>query len=229
MPNLRHLVLLLLVSVLAAACSSAGDTLPTVFVPPTLDSQLPTFTVSPAQASILPTRTSLPPTWTPMPTMTPAPPRPTKVIHHRPTATMVILPSYTPSPERVDPTSPPPQNHNSNAALNAGYITVPLNISDATFQTDVLNSSLPVMVEYWATWCGSCQAIAPTIDEVAAEYSGRLQVVKIDVDANPGTLSQYAVEAIPTMLFFRNGVVVDRITGAVSGTTLRSHIDGVIE
>ncbi|MGB5139737.1 MAG: thioredoxin, partial [Candidatus Zixiibacteriota bacterium] len=80
-------------------------------------------------------------------------------------------------------------------------------VSDATFEAEVVNSSVPVIVDFWAEWCGPCRMIAPILDEIAASYAGRLKVVKVDVDSNSQTASHFSVMSIPTLLFFKNGKV----------------------
>jgi thioredoxin 1 len=86
-------------------------------------------------------------------------------------------------------------------------------VTDANFQVEVLDSELPVLVDFWATWCGPCRALAPHVDGVAHELQGRLKVVKIDIDANPQTPARYGVRGVPTLLVFRGGDVVDKMVG----------------
>jgi thioredoxin 1 len=88
-----------------------------------------------------------------------------------------------------------------------------LEVSDATFENEVLKSDQPVLVDFWATWCGPCRALAPVVDAVASEYSGRLKVMKMDVDANNATPSRYDVRGIPALIFFKGGKVADQIVG----------------
>jgi thioredoxin 1 len=90
----------------------------------------------------------------------------------------------------------------------------PIQVDDANFQAEVLNSDKPVLVDFWAIWCGPCKMIAPVIEELATEYDGKLKVVKIDVDANPRTAMQYGVRSIPTLLIFKSGQVVEQMVGA---------------
>ncbi|HEX2963142.1 MAG: thioredoxin [Ignavibacteria bacterium] len=91
----------------------------------------------------------------------------------------------------------------------------PLQFTDANFSSEVLESPLPVVVDFWATWCGPCRMIAPIIEELAGEYEGKLKVGKLDVDENQQTAIKYGVRSIPTVLFLKGGKVVDTIIGAV--------------
>lgn len=87
--------------------------------------------------------------------------------------------------------------------------------TDAQFDADVLKSDIPVIVDFWATWCAPCKAIAPVLDQLADEYEGRIKVGKVNVDENPATPSQYGVRGIPTMILFKDGEIVDQLVGAV--------------
>ena len=91
----------------------------------------------------------------------------------------------------------------------------PINVDDANFQAEVTNSPIPVLVDFWAVWCGPCKMIAPIVEEIAAEMDGKLKVAKMDVDANPRTSMQYGIRSIPTLLVFKGGQVVEQIVGAV--------------
>ena len=90
-----------------------------------------------------------------------------------------------------------------------------LQITDSNFEQEVLKEKLPVLVDFWATWCGPCLMMAPIVEEIAQEYAGRLKVAKLDVDQNNQTSIQYGIRSIPTLFFFKDGKVVDRIVGAV--------------
>lgn len=90
-----------------------------------------------------------------------------------------------------------------------------LDVTDATFEEEVLQSELPVLVDFWAEWCAPCRALAPVIRQVAEEHAETLRVAKLDVDASPGVPAQFSVRAMPTLLFFKDGKVVDSLVGAV--------------
>jgi thioredoxin 1 len=100
-----------------------------------------------------------------------------------------------------------------------------LEVTDANFKDEVLNSNVPVMVDFWAEWCGPCKMIAPTVSELAKEYDGRAKVVKLDVDSNYQTAGAYNVRSIPTLLIFKNGQVVDQIVGAVPKQKLKEKLE----
>ena len=98
-------------------------------------------------------------------------------------------------------------------------------VSDATFKSEVLESATPVLVDYWAEWCGPCKMIAPILDEVAREYQGRLKVAKLNIDENPRTPGEYGIRGIPTLLLFKGGNVEATKIGALSKSQLMSFID----
>ena len=91
----------------------------------------------------------------------------------------------------------------------------PTQITDDQFESEVIKSSTPVLVDFWAEWCGPCKAIAPTLEEIAGDYGGRLKVVKVDVDENRQSATQYGIRSIPSLLLFKDGAEVDRIIGAL--------------
>ncbi len=100
-----------------------------------------------------------------------------------------------------------------------------LQVNDKNFSTEVLKSDVPVLVDFWASWCGPCRSISPIVDEVAADFSGRVKIVKLNVDENPATPSQYGVRGIPTLILFKNGTIVDQITGAVPKARLVALVE----
>ena len=98
-------------------------------------------------------------------------------------------------------------------------------VSDASFKEDVLDSELPVLVDFWAPWCGPCRMVAPVVDEIAQQYEGKVKVVKLNTDENPNTASQYGIRSIPTLMIFKGGQRVDMVVGAVPKTTLASTLE----
>lgn len=95
-----------------------------------------------------------------------------------------------------------------------------IQLTDATFKGEVVDSKIPVLVDFWATWCAPCKAIAPVVEEIAGEYEGRLKVGKVDVDSNQTVATQYQIRSIPTLLIFKSGAVVEQIVGAVPKKSL---------
>jgi len=100
----------------------------------------------------------------------------------------------------------------------------PITVTDASFMADVLESTTPALVDFWAQWCGPCRAVAPVLDQIAAEYAERLTVAKLDVDANPLTVAQYQVVSIPTLMVFKDGQPAARIVGAHGKSALLSEL-----
>lgn len=101
-----------------------------------------------------------------------------------------------------------------------------INVSDDSFDQDVLQSTEPVLIDYWAEWCGPCKSIAPVLEEIASEYSGRLRVAKLNIDDNPQTPPKYGIRGIPTLMLFKNGNVEAQKVGAVSKSQLTAFLDG---
>ncbi|MBE0596169.1 MAG: thioredoxin TrxA [Desulfuromonadales bacterium] len=98
-------------------------------------------------------------------------------------------------------------------------------LSDDSFDQEVLKSSIPVLVDFWASWCAPCKAISPVVDGLADEYDGKVKVAKLNVDENPATPGQYGVRGIPTLILFKNGKVVDQVVGAVP----KNQLEGLIK
>jgi len=103
-----------------------------------------------------------------------------------------------------------------------------LEVSDATFDQEVLQSEQPVLVDFWAVWCGPCKAIAPIVDELATSYAGKLKVAKVNVDQNGATPSRYGIRGIPALLFFKGGKVADQIVGYVPRDVIVEKVDKVL-
>jgi thioredoxin 1 len=101
----------------------------------------------------------------------------------------------------------------------------PIHLTDDTFDSEVLKSDIPVIIDFWATWCAPCRMIAPIIEQFASEYEGRVKVCKLDVDNNQQVAMNYGIRSIPTVLIFKNGEVVDTIVGAVPKTMLKERLE----
>jgi len=103
-----------------------------------------------------------------------------------------------------------------------------INISDSNFEQEVLQSDIPVIVDFWAEWCGPCKALTPIVEELGEDYAGKVKIVKMDVDANPQTPMKYSIRNIPTLLFFKNGEKVDKQVGLVPKKKLEKKLNTLL-
>ncbi len=103
-----------------------------------------------------------------------------------------------------------------------------LHVNDGNFQTEVLDSDMPTLVDFWAPWCAPCNILGPVIEELAEEYKGKLKVAKMNVDESPATPGQYGIRGIPTVILFKGGQVADQVVGVVPKAHLKSMIDKVL-
>ena len=101
-------------------------------------------------------------------------------------------------------------------------------VTDATFKAEVLESDVPVLVDFWAVWCGPCRQVAPILEELSTEYEGRLKVAKLDTDANPQTTAAYGITSIPTINIYKGGELVKQVVGARPKPALKTEIDSVL-
>jgi thioredoxin 1 len=98
-------------------------------------------------------------------------------------------------------------------------------VTDSSFEQDVIGSEIPVLVDFWAPWCGPCRVVATVVDEIANQYEGKIKVVKLNTDENPGIATQYGIRSIPTLMLFKGGQKVDSVVGAVPKTTIANTIE----
>jgi thioredoxin 1 len=103
-----------------------------------------------------------------------------------------------------------------------------INVTDSTFEQEVLSSEIPVLLDYWAEWCGPCKMIAPILNDIANEYSGKIKVAKINIDENPATPAKFGVRGIPTLMIFKSGSIEATKVGAMSKSQLSAFIDSTI-
>jgi len=103
-----------------------------------------------------------------------------------------------------------------------------INVTDSNFEQEVLSSEIPVLLDYWAEWCGPCKMIAPILNDIADEYSGKIKVAKINIDENPGTPAKFGVRGIPTLMIFKSGYIEATKVGAMSKSQLSAFIDSTI-
>jgi thioredoxin 1 len=104
----------------------------------------------------------------------------------------------------------------------------PVMVTDSSFESEVMDADQPVLVDFWATWCGPCRMIAPMIEELAGLFEGRAKIAKVDVDSNPQTAMQFGIRSIPTLLFFKDGQVVDQLIGASSKKALSEKLESLV-
>jgi thioredoxin 1 len=104
-------------------------------------------------------------------------------------------------------------------------MSVAAQVTDSSFKQEVLDSEVPVLVDFWAPWCGPCRMVAPVVDEIAQQYDGQIKVVKLNTDENPNIASQYGIRSIPTLMIFKGGQKVDMVVGAVPKTTLSNTLE----
>jgi len=105
----------------------------------------------------------------------------------------------------------------------------PIEITEANFEQEVMKSEVPVLLDFWAVWCGPCKMIAPFVEQIAGEFEGKVKVGKVDVDSNPNISVKYGIRSIPTLLFFKDGQLVDQIIGAVAKQAIVNKLNSQLE
>jgi len=107
-------------------------------------------------------------------------------------------------------------------------MTQPIAFTDANFEKEVLSSDIPVLVDFWADWCGPCKMVAPAVEELAAEYVGKAKIGKVDIDSNQNTAAKFGIRSIPSLLIFKEGKVIEQLVGAMPKSAIQAKLDSVL-
>lgn len=121
-----------------------------------------------------------------------------------------------------------PELVTEDTGIQKGYPMAPVHVTDATFEDEVLKSELPVLIDFWADWCGPCKMIAPILEKLAGEYSGKVKIAKVDVDANPALAQAFRIMSIPTLMFVKEGKIVGQQAGALPEPVLRDALEQLV-